>query len=211
MHTNIITATRKTLENSSLLVIISMCLLYTVCFLFFANFYQNYLLTDFFSNSFFRFLISFCAALAIQLLRFSFAVMGSFDLSSGNKNGAFWGLGLSASITIFEVIEAVFACNQIGLNNSGSLMLFIVPIVLFSYMAEIRLILTFSGEVSQEIEKAEIIQEIESGGTNEKVQLVKRTNKILENRLSRKPKLREIYEEINRAVSVTTIAKYLKQ
>jgi len=210
MHT--LERTKYFLQKSSFIIIFSMITLFVTTFLFFANFYFKYLLVDFFENGFFRFIIGTMAAFAIQLLRFAFGVVGAYDYERGNKRGAMWGIGLSGSITFFEVIESILASRNIGGENWASLALFILPIIIFSYLAEIRLIMSFQKQITTEIKKeetqTEIMETVTNGGNSEKRQLVKRVFNELQKELKRKPYLREI--EALTGISKTTINNYLK-
>lgn len=209
---NTLERTKYFLQKSSMFIIFSMITLFFTTFLFFSNFYYKYLLIDFFENSFFRFLIGTLAAFAIQLLRFAFGVVGSYDYERGNNKGAMWGIGLSGGITAFEMVESTLASQQIGGENWASLALFIWPIILFSYLAEIRLIMSFQKQISTEIIKdekqAEILETVSTGSKNEKQELVKRVFAELERELGRKPFLREIEEKTS--ISKPRISHYLK-
>lgn len=211
-HNNTLERTKYFLQKSSSLIIFSMITLFITTFLFFANFYYNYLLTDFFQGDFFRFIIGTMAAFAIQLLRFAFGVVGAYDYERGNRRGAMWGIGLSGSITGFEIIESILASRNIGGENWASLAMFILPIIIFSYLAEIRLIISFQKQITTEIKKeetqTEIMDTVTNGGNSEKRQLVKRVFNELQKELKRKPYLREV--EALTGISKTTINNYLK-
>jgi hypothetical protein len=195
--------TKYFLQKSSVFIIFSMVTLFLTTFLFFSNFYYKYLLTDFFENDFFRFVIGTIAAFAIQLLRFSFGIVGSYDFERGNKRGAYWGIGLSGSITFFEIMESLFACKNIGYDNWESLALFILPIIIFSYLAEIRLIMSFQKQIANEIKKEDNIEAAQQTRGGEKRELVKRVSMEMEKELKRKPLLREI--KARTGISISTI------
>lgn len=202
------------LKKSPNWLLVSIALGFTSCFVYFFLFYKNNLLGNYFAP-FPAFLLSFFVAAMVQIMRFSFALSGSFDFARGNKKSAVWGLGMSGGITAFEIIESVFSAQKISPDNYGSLLIFILSPVVFSFIVEIRLCLLMAGAMQVEMIEASTEQDrpfdFRSLSRDEKIRYIKLKRQMFTDEKGRKPKLRELREYVGSAdISLTTIQKYLK-
>lgn len=204
------------LKNSPLWLLLSLTIGFILSGTFLFEYYTQHLLNNFF-NSFTLISLSFFAAIMFQLLRFSFALSGSADYASGNDNGKKWGFTFSAFITIWELVEVYHASivmtEKLNLQHLfWSLYMFIFAVILFPFIAEIRLTLQLANSLKKEKIKQSITnetgeKEFKRLGEIQRIEYLRLSIEEFKEEKGRTPSIRETADLIG--ASTSTASKYL--
>jgi len=205
--------TGKLLKYNSISLIITIILILFVSLSFFTWYYSKSIFSDYFG--WFAIPFSLFFSIAVHIARFSFALSGAYDQNRGNSEGVKWGFGVSGFLTIVQLVEIVKSATDIAPDGKiFSFLLVAVTMVLLPFICEIRLVLTMANQVKADNIKESITDE--SGKVDftlldraDKIKYISQIYELLESRLERKPKLKELSKETGLANS--TISKYLNK